>query len=196
MKFITALIFLFTSHLALAADNPMVVIDTNKGKITLELYPEKAPLSVENFLTYVKKDQFKATTFHRVISGFMIQGGGFLASGGRIDTLSSIQNESRNGVSNRRGTIAMARTGAPHSATRQFFINHKDNDFLDAKGSNWGYAVFGKVTQGMDVVDTIAAVPTARQDKPINPVIINSITVMEAKTDTKTEMKPKAETKK
>lgn len=189
MKYITALILLFTSHLALAVDNPIVVIDTNKGAITLELYQQQAPISVSNFLAYIEKDQYKDSTFHRVISGFMVQGGGLLASGARMDTLPSIKNESRNGLSNERGTIAMARTNSPHSASRQFFINHKDNAFLDAKGGNWGYAVFGKVTEGMDVVDSIASVPTARQDKPVSPVMINSITVIETIADKKVDTK-------
>tara|TARA_R110001592_G_scaffold252592_6_gene515361 strand:+ start:8326 stop:8874 length:549 start_codon:yes stop_codon:yes gene_type:complete len=179
MKYITALILLLSSHLALAT-NPSIVIDTNQGQITVELYPEKAPKTVANFLAYIKRDGFNKTTFHRVINGFMIQGGGFLVSGQRLDTLKAIENESRNGLSNERGTIAMARTGAPHSASRQFFINHKDNQFLDAQSNNWGYAVFGKVTTGLDVVDKIAKVKTAAQDKPIEPVIINRITLVEA----------------
>lgn len=182
MKYITALILLLSSHLALAT-NPSIVIDTNQGQITVELYPEKAPKTVANFLAYIKRDGFNKTTFHRVINGFMIQGGGFLASGQRLDTLKEIENESRNGLSNERGTIAMARTGAPHSASRQFFINHKDNQFLDAQNNNWGYAVFGKVTTGLDVVDKIAKVKTAAQDKPIEPVIINRITLVEAATE-------------
>lgn len=178
MKYITALILLFTSHMALA-NNPSVVIDTNKGKMTVELFADKAPETVANFLKYIEKDQFKATTFHRIISGFMIQGGGFLTSGQRSETYPAIKNESRNGLSNDRGTIAMARTSAPDSATRQFFINHKDNESLDAKGSKWGYAVFGKVTSDLAVVDKIAAVKTAARDKPVTPVIINSITLVE-----------------
>jgi len=182
MKYITALILLLSSHLALA-NNPSIIIDTNQGQITVELYPEKAPKTVANFLTYIKRDEFKTTIFHRVIDGFMIQGGGFLTSGQRADTLKSIENESRNGLSNERGTIAMARTGDPHSASRQFFINHNDNQFLDAQGSKWGYAVFGKVSQGIEVVDKIAKVRTAAQDKPIQPVIINSITLVKATTE-------------
>jgi len=182
MKYITALILLFSSHLALAT-NPSIIIDTNQGQITVELYPEKAPKTVANFLAYIKRDGFNKTTFHRVINGFMIQGGGFLASGQRVETLKPIENESRNGLSNERGTIAMARTGAPHSASRQFFINHKDNQFLDAQGNNWGYTVFGKVTTGLDVVDKIAKVKTAAQDKPIEPVIINRITFVKAATE-------------
>lgn len=177
MKYITALILLLSSHLALA-NNPSIVIDTNQGQITVELYPEKAPKTVANFLAYIKRDGYKATVFHRIIKGFMIQGGGFNASGQLVSTLPQIGNESRNGLSNERGTIAMARTSHPHSATRQFFINHKDNQFLDAKGNNWGYTVFGKVTTGLDVVDKIANVKTAAQDKPIIPVVINSISLL------------------
>ncbi|MEL0658280.1 peptidylprolyl isomerase [Psychromonas arctica] len=177
MKYITAFILLLTSHLALAA-NPSVVIDTNQGQITVELYPEKAPKTVANFLAYIKRDEFKATTFHRVIEGFMIQGGGFSVSGQRLETFASIENESKNGLSNERGTISMARTGNPHSASRQFFINQKDNSFLDASTNKWGYAVFGKVTVGLEVVDKIANVKTASQDKPVEPVIINKITLM------------------
>ncbi|MEJ6078244.1 peptidylprolyl isomerase [Vibrio sp. 1-Bac 57] len=178
MKYITALILLVSSHFALAAENPVVIIDTNKGQISVELYPEQAPLSVANFLSYVQQDGFKGTIFHRVIKDFMIQGGGFLKDGNPLQTLPAIRNESGNGLSNERGTIAMARTGAPHSATRQFFINHKDNTFLDMRGSQWGYAVFGKVSKGLDVVDAIASVQTAAADKPVQAVIINSITLV------------------
>lgn len=178
MKYITALLLLFTSHFALA-DNPTVVIDTNKGQIIVELFPDEAPKTVANFLAYIKTDEFKETTFHRVINGFMIQGGGFSTSGKRLNTFAPIQNESRNGISNERGTIAMARTGNPDSATRQFFINQKDNQFLDANAGNFGYTVFGEVTLGLEVVDKIAAVKTASQDKPVDPVIINSITLID-----------------
>ncbi|MGJ8582074.1 MAG: peptidylprolyl isomerase, partial [Psychromonas sp.] len=143
------------------------------------LYPNEAPKTVENFLHYVQKDQFKGTTFHRVIDGFMVQGGGFLVSGKRAEIMAPITNESTNGLSNERGTIAMARTNSPHSASRQFFINQKDNTFLDAKGSQWGYAVFGKVTNGLSVIDDIAKVQTTSQDKPVQDIVINSIVVQE-----------------
>lgn len=171
----------FSSNL-LAATNPSIVMDTSKGQIVLELYPQQAPKTVANFLAYIEKDGFKQTTFHRVIKGFMIQGGGFSAeTGARVATLPTIENESKNGLSNVRGTISMARTNAPHSASRQFFINHKDNAFLDGQSHKWGYAVFGKVTMGMDVVDAIADVQTGSADKPVQAVIINSITLQQAK---------------
>ena len=161
------------------AANPTIIMNTSKGKIILELYPQKAPKTVANFLTYIKKDGFKETTFHRVIKDFMIQGGGFKVSGGKASTLTAVENESKNGLSNARGTIAMARTNNPNSATRQFFINHKDNLFLDAKGSKWGYTVFGKVTAGMQVVDDIANAKTNSKDKPREAIIIKSITLLE-----------------
>lgn len=176
MKTISFFILLLCSHLAFAA-NPSIVIETNKGQMTFELYPEKAPKTVANFLKYIKQDQFKNTIFHRVIKDFMIQGGGFLTSGERANTFTPVQNESLNGLSNNRGTIAMARTNDPHSATRQFFINHTDNDFLNAKGSQWGYTVFGRVTSGIKVVDAIANVEKSA-DKPLQDVIINRITLV------------------
>lgn len=187
MKCITALFLLLVSNIALAIEtpvlnNPIIEIDTNKGKITVQLFTSRAPNSVANFLNYIDNDKYTKSIFHRVIKDFMIQGGGFYESGQRLKTFIPIGNESRNGLSNVRGTIAMARTSHPHSATRQFYINHKDNTFLDAKNTKWGYTVFGKVTLGMDVVDKIAAVETAAQDKPIIPVIINSITVLKPTT--------------
>lgn len=181
MKIVLSFIILMLSHSVFAAQNPTVVMETSKGQITLELFANEAPKTVENFLAYIKKDGYQKTTFHRVINGFMIQGGGFSAeTGAKVSTLPAIQNESKNGVSNKRGTISMARTGNPHSASRQFFINHKDNAFLDAQGSKWGYAVFGEVTQGMDVVDAIANVKTGSGDKPRQAVIINSIKVVDS----------------
>ena len=145
-------------------ENPSVALDTNHGRIVLELYADKAPKTVENFLAYVSAGFFDGTLFHRVIPGFMIQGGGFDAQQRQKPTNSPIQNEADNGVANARGTVAMARTGDPHSATAQFFINLKDNGFLNHSGKNpqgWGYTVFGKVTEGMDAVDRIAKVRTA-----------------------------------
>ncbi len=177
MKQLLSFFLLLISASTFAATNPTVVMDTSKGRIVIELLPTQAPKTVANFLAYVEKDGFNKTTFHRVINSFMIQGGGFKDSGTKATSLSPIENESKNGLSNERGTIAMARTNQPHSATRQFFINHKDNAFLDAQGSRWGYAVFGRVTLGMDVVDKIANVKTGGADKPVQAVIINSITL-------------------
>ena len=182
MKTLLSLFILLLSQSAFAAEKPSIVMDTSKGQIILELFPEKAPATVANFLAYIEKDGYKQTTFHRVIKGFMVQGGGFSAkTGSKVATLPEIKNESKNGLSNARGTISMARTNAPHSASRQFFINHKDNRSLDAGPNKWGYAVFGKVTKGIDVVDAIAAVPTGRADKPVEPIIIKSITLVQAK---------------
>lgn len=179
MKIFLSLLILLMSHNSLAKENPIIVMDTSKGQITLELFANEAPKTVANFLAYIKKDEYKNTNFHRVINGFMIQGGGFSAdTGKRVETLPAIENESTNGLSNKRGTISMARTNDPHSASRQFFINHKDNTFLDASGNNWGYAVFGKVTDGMNIVDSIAVVKTGAADKPLQSVVINSIKVI------------------
>lgn len=161
--------FLIASVLVLSASlmqaGTKVLLKTNQGDITLELNDEKAPETVKNFLSYVKDGFFDKTVFHRVISGFMVQGGGFaLKEDGSIEqkeTKAAIQNEAKNGLKNERGTVAMARTGDPHSATAQFFINHADNGNLDYPSfDGWGYAVFGKVVSGMDVVDKIADLPT------------------------------------
>ena len=163
--------------------NPQVRLETSAGPVTLELYEDKAPQTVANFLKYVDDGFYDGTQFHRVIRGFMIQGGGFDQSGQRKATRSPIQNEADNGLSNERGTLAMARTGNPHSATAQFFINLVDNDNLDFSGKNargWGYAVFGKVTDGMPVVDNIARERTTSQrlngmlarDVPQVPILI------------------------
>ncbi len=157
-----ALFALLACTVALAA-GPQVEIKTNMGAITLELYPDKAPKTVENFLQYVKVGHFKGTIFHRVIPGFMIQGGGFTADFAQKKTRTAVQNEANNGLKNDIGTIAMARTSDPHSATAQFFINHKNNDFLNfttPTPQGWGYTVFGKVVKGMDVVNRIAAIET------------------------------------
>ncbi|HYG64062.1 MAG TPA: peptidylprolyl isomerase [Thermoanaerobaculia bacterium] len=160
-----------------------VTLDTSKGRIVLELDSEKAPQTVENFLRYVKAGHFDGTIFHRVIPGFMIQGGGFTESMSQKPTQASIQNEADNGLKNGRGSIAMARTSDPHSASAQFFINLKDNDFLNHSGKNaqgWGYAVFGKVVEGMDIVDQIAQVKTGRRgmhdDVPMEAVVIQKAT--------------------
>lgn len=159
---------------------PKVVLETSLGDITLELDAERAPKTVENFLAYVKDGHYDGTIFHRVIKGFMIQGGGFDAGYQKKPTRAPIPNEANNGLKNVRGSIAMARTGDPHSATAQFFINTVDNGFLDYQAPNprgWGYAVFGKVIAGMDVVDRIEALPTGsggpfRSDVPRKTVLI------------------------
>ncbi len=169
---------------ALAA-NPLVDLKTNVGTIRLELYPAKAPKTVENFLQYVKDGHYSGTVFHRVIPGFMLQGGGFDGSYKQKPTRAPIQNEAKNGLKNDIGTIAMARTNAPHSASAQFFINVKNNDFLNAASAQdgWGYAVFGKVVSGLDVVMNIAKTPTGPggpfpTDVPRQPVVIESATLV------------------
>jgi peptidyl-prolyl cis-trans isomerase B (cyclophilin B) len=160
-----------------------VVLTTNHGAITLELDVEKAPKSVENFVTYVKSGHYDGTIFHRVIDGFMIQGGGFDPDMKQKSTNDPIDNEAENGLKNDRYTVAMARTSDPHSATAQFFINVGDNEFLNYPGSDgWGYAVFGKVSDGEDVVDAIRAVKTGRKsmfsDVPIETVVIEKAEVV------------------
>ena len=164
-----------------------VTIKTSAGDIQLELDGEKAPITVENFVSIANSGYYAGTIFHRVINGFMVQGGGLNADmSNKSSGTSPIQNEANNGLVNDRGTIAMARTMEPHSATGQFFINHKDNGFLNHTGENpqgWGYAVFGKVTEGMDVVDAIADVATGSsggyQDVPLEAITIESVTVAE-----------------
>ncbi len=163
--------------------NPTVVIETSMGGITIELDMQNAPVSSENFLAYVDDGYYAGTTFHRVIPNFMIQGGGLTDDmrdkpGGRAP----IANEAQNGLKNERGTLAMARTSDPHSATSQFFINHVDNDFLNYTSESmqgWGYAVFGRVVDGMDVVDAIAQVPTGNkgghQNVPLEPIAITGV---------------------
>lgn len=154
-----------------------VRISTSKGDIVVELNQEKAPVTCENFLKYVNANFYDGTIFHRVIKGFMIQCGGMTADMRPKQTNPSIVNESKNGLKNLRGTLAMARTSDPDSATSQFFINHADNDFLDYGVRDAGYAVFGKVVEGMDVVDAIATVKTKPGDVPVETVIINSMKV-------------------
>jgi len=168
-------------------ENVKVRMVTNMGTIELELYADKAPITVENFVKYANEGFFNGTVFHRVINNFMIQGGGFTIEGSqKKDTYDPIQNEADNMLSNEIGTIAMARTNNPHSATSQFFINVKDNNFLDHKDkkTGWGYCVFGKVTKGMDVVDAIKVVPTqvnpktGMPDWPVEEIIIESVEVV------------------
>ena len=180
-------LFLYLSSPA-GAENPSVALQTSKGKIVLELYAEKAPVTVANFLAYVEAKFYDGTIFHRVIPGFMIQGGGFSADMQQKTTLPPVRNEADNRLKNDRGSIAMARTRAPHSATAQFFVNLVNNDFLNHTGKNdrgWGYAVFGKVTAGMDVVEAIAGVQTGNRgrfrDVPNEPVVIISARKIAAK---------------
>ena len=167
---------------ALAAD-PQVELKTNLGTITLELYPGKAPKSVENFLQYVREGYYKGTIFHRVIPGFMIQGGGFNVDFVQKKTRAPIQNEAASGLRNEAGTIAMARTSDPHSATSQFFININNNVSLNYAPGNPGYAAFGKVVGGMGVVDKIAAVETGpgmppHQNVPRKPIVIEDAKIV------------------
>jgi cyclophilin family peptidyl-prolyl cis-trans isomerase len=163
-----------------------VLMETSEGNIQLELDADKAPKSVANFVQYAKDGHFDGLVFHRVIKGFMIQGGGYDEQSNQRKTRAPIQNEAKNGLKNQRGTLAMARTSDPHSASSQFFINHGDNDFLDYPGQDgWGYAVFGKVSSGMDVVDRIANTRTGNlppfgRDVPVTPVLIKKVTVQDA----------------
>ena len=169
-----------------AGADPVVKLETNYGDILLRLDARKAPMTVSNFVQYVKAGHYDGTIFHRVIKDFMIQGGGMTASLREKTTRAPIKNEADNGLRNRKYTIAMARTSDPHSATAQFFINVKDNSFLDHRSKDpqgWGYAVFGKVIRGQDVVDQIAAVKTGSrgyyEDVPMQPVIIKRATIVE-----------------
>jgi cyclophilin family peptidyl-prolyl cis-trans isomerase len=176
---------LATQNLA-AEGNPSAIIHTSLGDIEVELFSEQAPVSVENFIGYAESGAYDGTIFHRVISHFMIQGGGFTPDMVKKPTGEPIRNEANNGLSNTRGTIAMARTNDPHSATTQFFINTQDNIPLNYTGEDnsrtWGYAVFGKVTSGMDVVDEIRFVETTTKppysDVPVEPVIIESVEIL------------------
>ena len=184
--FLFAFAFLFS--VAAHAANPRIEMKTSQGTLVIELYQDKAPKSVENFLQYAKDGFFNGTVFHRVIPDFMIQGGGFTMDLKQKETRAPIQNEaemsSKGGLKNDRYTIAMARTGDPHSATAQFFINVKDNAFLNhtaPSGQGWGYCVFGKVVEGMDVVDKIKGVETGskgfHQDVPVEDVVIQKAEV-------------------
>lgn len=171
-----------TGNLAAESSDPVVVIQTNMGGITVELFKNKAPKTVENFLAYVKAGYYRGTVFHRVIKSFMIQGGGLTASLVRKQPGAAIPNEATNGLKNERGTIAMARTDAVNSATSQFFINTANNESLNHRGESpdqFGYAVFGKVIAGMDVVDKIEGVATetkgASKNVPVQPVVIKTV---------------------
>ena len=222
MKKIFALICLLSFQTSFAA-NPVVTMETSHGAIEIELFEDKAPATVSNFLKYVDNKFYDETIFHRVINGFMIQGGGFVMQPGRGSptmeekkTREPIKNEATNGLRNDAGTLAMARTNDPHSATSQFFINVSDNSSLNHTGQNsngWGYAVFGKVTQGMHVVNRIKMVKTGNingyNDVPMDTVVIKSVrrkvvapvvvapeTKPEIKAETKVETKPKKKAKK
>jgi len=184
MKALVALLSFLPLSLAWAA-NPQVELKTSQGVIVLELDAAKAPKTVENFLQYVRDGHYDGTIFHRVIDGFMIQGGGMTADMKEKATRAPIRNEASNGLKNARGAIAMARTNDPHSATAQFFINVADNDFLNHRapsGSGWGYAVFGRVIAGMDVVDKIKSVKTGNRgfhrDVPVEDVVIEKAKVV------------------
>jgi cyclophilin family peptidyl-prolyl cis-trans isomerase len=165
--------------------NPRVLIETSKGNITVEVFPGNAPRSAGNFLNYVKTGFYNGLIFHRVIPGFMIQTGGMTPDMAEKPKNAPIQNEADNGLKNLRGTLAMARTGEPHSASSQFFINVADNAFLNHRGKSfegWGYAVFGQVVDGMGVVDAIAAVPTGNRgpygDVPVEPIVMTRVTLL------------------
>ena len=189
-RIIVAALTLLVSISVGAADraaNPQVEMKTSLGTIFLELYPDKAPLTVENFLQYVKDGHYKGTLFHRVIPGFMIQGGGFGPDFKQKATRSPVKNEAANGLKNAMGTISMARTSDPHSATAQFFINVADNDMLNFRfptQEGYGYTVFGKVVKGVDVVQRIVQVPTGpgpapHANVPVKPVVIESARLLQ-----------------
>jgi peptidyl-prolyl cis-trans isomerase B (cyclophilin B) len=183
---LAALVALAAADVSMAADgNPKVEMETSKGKFVIELFPEKASETVKNFLNYVDTKFYDGTIFHRVIPDFMIQGGGFTSDMQRKSAGAPIKNEADNGLKNDRGTIAMARTGDPHSATAQFFINSANNEFLNHKSKTqqgWGYVVFGKVISGMDVIDAISAVKTVTRgnyrDVPAETIEIRSARVL------------------
>ena len=181
---LTTIIFINNGVNAEMAKNTIITVKTSLGDIKLELFDDKAPMTSENFKKYIESGYFANSIFHRVIKDFMVQGGGFTMEMEEKETMSPIKNEANNMVSNERGTIAMARTNDPHSASAQFFINLKDNVFLDFKSETtqgWGYCVFGKVIEGMEVIDKIATVDTGsygpHQDVPKDPIIIKEIII-------------------
>jgi len=182
MKKLVAFLFALALALPACAANPMVEMKTSMGTLVIELYSDKAPISVNNFLQYVNDGFYNGVIFHRVIDGFMIQGGGFDPGMAQKPTRKPIENEAKNGLKNESATLAMARTSDPHSGAAQFFINLNNNAFLDYPGQDgWGYAVFGKVVKGFDVVQKIGKVPTGRGDVPTTPVIIESAKLLAAK---------------
>jgi cyclophilin family peptidyl-prolyl cis-trans isomerase len=184
LRLISAAAIMLSISITTAQAGVQVLMQTSLGDIKLELNDEAAPGTVKNFVSYTNEGFFEGTIFHRVIKDFMIQGGGFNESLQRKSTHAPIKNEAKNGLKNLRGSIAMARTGDPHSATAQFFINHKDNTFLDYPSRDgWGYCVFGKVTEGMDIVDKIAAQSVGTlnrmQNVPNEPIFITKVTIIE-----------------
>ncbi len=197
MRRLTALlVFCLTLPLAALAAPVKVEMKTSAGTVQIELYPDEAPKSVENFLQYASAGFFNGTIFHRVIDGFMIQGGGFTPDMKQKETRAPIPNEAKNGLKNELGTLAMARTRDPHSATAQFFINLKHNGFLDYPGQDgWGYAVFGRVVEGIDVVQKIAKVPTGNagfhQNVPTTAITIESVRILGDKPADKSPAKGK-----
>lgn len=174
---------LYCHALSSQSEPPVITIETSKGNIVVELFKEEAPLSSANFMEYARDGFFDDTVFHRVIPNFMIQGGGMTEDLVSKRTRAPVRNEAANGLKNRRGTLAMARTSEVDSATSQFFINLRDNGFLDHGGRDYGYAVFGRVSEGMDVVDTIAKVETGRfkghDDVPLEPIVIRKVRIDE-----------------
>ena len=182
-KFLMLALLALPVFSANAEETIHVGLNTSEGYIELALDKEKAPISVENFVTYVDEGHYDGTIFHRVIKNFMIQGGGFDASMNRKTTRAAIKNEAKNGLKNKRGSVAMARTASVDSATSQFFINVKDNTFLDHGVRDYGYAVFGEVVKGMDVVDKIAETRVGRRDQPAEDIIINSAVVVEKESE-------------
>jgi cyclophilin family peptidyl-prolyl cis-trans isomerase len=179
IAFILSLFLLMAIGATVRAANPVVVMETSMGTVKIELFEDQAPITVKNFLSYVDDKHYDGTIFHRVIKNFMVQGGGFSPGMREKETKQPIKNEAGNGLSNQRGTIAMARTNDPDSATAQFFINVVDNKGLDRNGGSAGYAVFGRVTEGLDVVDKIREVKTGRSgphgDVPTEDVVIKSV---------------------
>tara|TARA_Y100000748_G_scaffold165260_1_gene138256 strand:+ start:97 stop:663 length:567 start_codon:yes stop_codon:yes gene_type:complete len=169
-----------------AEDTKLIKLNTNKGDIIIKLFTKEAPETSKNFVNYVEKGSYNGTIFHRVIANFMIQGGGLLPDMSEISSNPPVVNESSNNLGNKKGTLAMARTSDPHSATSQFFINLKDNDFLDKKNAQdgWGYCVFGEVTEGIEIVEQIGTVatgnhPSGHQDVPIETITIESVEIIE-----------------
>ena len=185
MKILTlSIIIMLSTNIYAQTSDAIIEMKTTEGTITIQLDGRRAPITVKNFISLIKSEYFNNTLFHRVIPSFMIQGGGFDQNLSDLESQSSIPNESGNGLTNLRGTIAMARTSDPHSANAQFFINIKDNSFLNPKSGRWGYAVFGNVIKGMDIVDRISKKPTGpkgrfSEDVPIEEILIQKIIILD-----------------